>query len=96
MTTPAVALSYGLSADSTAVLLRWRDEPAIAPCDPRELIVVTAMTGDEWAITGGLVEDHILPRLADHKIRYAQVARAGSRQAYGIAVLDDSYVRRAR
>jgi hypothetical protein len=87
---PAVALSYGLGADSTAVLLRWLHEPASAPCDLDELIVVTAMTGDEWAITGRLVEAHVLPRLAARRVRYAQVARAGPRQADGIAVLDDS------
>lgn len=75
--TPTVALSYGLGADSTAILLRWLAEPGTAPCDLDELIIVTAMTGDEWTITGRLVETHILSRLAARRIRYAQVARAG-------------------
>jgi hypothetical protein len=87
---PAVALSWGLGADSTAVLLRWLAEPATAPCDLADLIVVTAMTGDEWAITGQLAEAHVLPRLTARQVRYAQVARAGPRQAGGIAVLGDS------
>lgn len=90
MSAPEAALSYGLGADSTAVLLRWLEEPATAPCDLGDLIVVTAMTGDEWAITGCLVEQHVLPRLAARRVRYAQVARAGPRQAHGITVLDDS------
>jgi hypothetical protein len=87
---PEVALSYGMGADSTAVLLRWLAEPATCPCDLDGLLVVTAMTGDEWPVTGRLVTEHILPRLREHRVRYAQVARAGPVQADGIAVLDDS------
>jgi hypothetical protein len=90
MSAPDAALSYGLGADSTAVLLRWLDEPATAPCELDDLIVVTAMTGDEWAITGRLVEQHVLPRLTARHVRYAQVARTGPVQAHGITVLDDS------
>lgn len=85
-----VALSYGMGADSTAVLLRWLTDPATRPCDLASLLVVTAMTGDEWPVTGRLVTAHILPRLREHRVRYAQVARAGPVQADGIAVLDDS------
>jgi hypothetical protein len=88
--TPEAALSYGLGADSTAILLRWLDQPVTAPCDLEDLIVVTAMTGDEWAITGRLVEEHVLPRLSASRVRYAQVARAGPRQADGVVILDDS------
>lgn len=73
----AVVLSYGMGADSTAVLLRWLADPATRPCDLADLLVVTAMTGDEWPVTGHLVTAHILPRLRAHGIRYAQVARAG-------------------
>ena len=87
---PQIALSYGLGADSTAVLLRWLSEPETRPCDLADLLVVTAMTGDEWAVTGRLVTRHILPRLRAYEIRYAQVARAGPVQADGVAVLDDS------
>lgn len=85
-----VALSYGLGADSTAVLLRWLAEPAVRPCDLADLIVVTAMTGDEWKATGQLVEAHVLPRLRASGVRYAQVARLGPHQADGVALLDDS------
>lgn len=48
------------------------------------------MTGDEWPHTGKLVEEHILPRLRAASVRYAQVARAGTRQADGIRVLSDT------
>jgi len=85
-----VVLSYGLGVDSTAILLRWIHEPASRDFDLDDLVVVTAMTGDEWRTTGDLVERHILPLLAAHRIRYVQVARHGPLQADGVTVLDDS------
>jgi len=85
-----VVLSYGLGVDSTALLLRWLTEPETRDFDLRRLLVVTAMTGDEWPRTAALVEEHILPRLRSAGIRYAQVARAGASQSDGIRVLEDS------
>ncbi len=85
-----VVLSYGLGVDSTALLLRWLEEPRSRDFDLSDLLIVTSMTGDEWPRTGVLVEQHILPRLREAGLRYAQVARAGSKQAQGIIVLDDS------
>lgn len=85
-----VVLSYGLGVDSTALLLRWLEEPYKRDFPLSELLVVTAMTGDEWPRTGELVERHILPRLRDAGIRFAQVARGGRVQSDGIVVLDDS------
>ena len=85
-----VVLSYGMGADSTALLLRWIHEPATRLCDLADLLVVTAMTGDEWPVTGHLVTRHLLPLLREHGIRWVQVARAGAAQADGITVLDDS------
>jgi hypothetical protein len=82
--------SYGMGADSTAVVLRWIDRPELAPCPLAGLTLVTAMTGDEWPVTGYLVTEHIVPRLAEHGIRYVQLARAGPRQSDGVVVLDDS------
>ena len=87
---PRVVLSYGMGADSTALLLQWIHEPRTRPCDLGELLVITAMTGDEWPATGRLVAEHILPRLREHGIRWVQVARAGATQADGITILDDS------
>lgn len=90
MSAHPVVLSYGMGADSTALLLRWIHEPDTRPCDLTELLVVTAMTGDEWPVTGRLVTEHVLPLLRRHGIRYAQIARASAHQEHGITVLDDS------
>jgi len=87
---PGVVLSYGMGADSTALLLRWMLDPASRPCDLRDLLAVTAQTGDEWPVTGELVTRHMLPLLRRHHIRWVQVARAGPRQADGITVLADT------
>jgi hypothetical protein len=84
-----VVLSYGLGVDSTALLLRWLEEPESRDFNLSDLLVVTSMTGDEWPRTAVLVQEHVLPRLREAGIRYAQVARAGSKQAAGIAVLAD-------
>jgi hypothetical protein len=86
-----VVLSYGLGVDSTSLLLRWLEDPASRNFDPAtQLLVVSSMTGDEWPRTGELVEEHILPRLRAARVRYAQVARGGPKQADGIRVLSDT------
>lgn len=58
-----------MGTDSTALLLRWIYEPATRPCALRELLVVTAETGDEWPITGDLVTRHMLPLFRQHGVR---------------------------
>lgn len=83
-------LSYGLGVDSNALLLRWLNEPDSRDFDLEDLLVVTAMTGNEWPDTVDLVERHILPRLAEAGVTFAQVARAGASQKEGIVVLDES------
>ena len=85
-----VVLSYGLGVDSTALLLRWLGEPGSRDFPLSELLVVTSMTGDEWPRTGALVERHILPRLREAGVRFAQVARAGRLQGEGIVILEDT------
>jgi hypothetical protein len=70
--------------------VRWLEEPNTCPCPLKDLIVITAQTGDEYADTRRDVEAHILPRLRHHQVRFVQVARAGRRQEDGVAVLDDS------
>jgi hypothetical protein len=85
-----VLFSYGLGADSTAILLRWLMEPETRICDLSDLVVVTAQTGDEWKLTGELVEKHIYPALTEYDIRTVQVARRSACQTDGIAVLADT------
>lgn len=92
-TTPTVVLSYGLGVDSTAILLRWLTEPESRDFDLSQLVVVTAMTGDEWKQTGVDVEAHILPRLREHGVRFVQAARERrhvTTAGDGVTILDDS------
>jgi hypothetical protein len=83
-------ISYGLGVDSTAVLLRWINEPASRDFDLQRLIVLTSMTGDEWEETKVLVERHMLPLFRQHGIRFVQVARSSRSMTSGVSVLDDS------
>jgi hypothetical protein len=87
---PTVVLSYGLGADSTAILLRWLFDPTSRDFDLSELLVVSAMTGREWKNLQPLIEQHILPLMARAGVRFAQVARRGPSETDGVAVLDDS------
>lgn len=86
-----VVLSYGLGVDSTAMFLRWLNEPDSRDFDLDDLLVVTAMTGNEWPDTVELVERHILPRFREAGVTFAQVARAGASQKDGIVY--DRYLR---
>lgn len=72
---PRHVLSFGLGLDSTAVLLRWLTDPDCRNFDLSELVVVTAMTGDEFNATAGDVERYILPELRRHRVRFVQVGR---------------------
>ncbi|MBT4504174.1 MAG: hypothetical protein HOC74_40965, partial [Gemmatimonadetes bacterium] len=85
-----VILSYGLGVDSTAILVRWLTEPSSRNFSLDKLVVITAMTGDEFADTGRLVTQHILPLLRAHKVRYIQVARGGKHRADGVVRLSDT------
>lgn len=90
---PKMCLSYGMGADSTALLLRWITEPATRDFDLDELIVLTAMTGSEWESTLRDVEEVVLPLLAAHGIRFIQVGRSRrnvTRDGDGVVILDDS------
>ncbi len=78
---------------STAILLRWIEDPTSRDFDLDDLVVITAMTGDEWDSTRAAVEEHVLPRMAAAGIRYIQVGR-GRRHVTtsgdGVTILDDS------
>lgn len=91
--TPKVVLSYGLGEDSTAILLRWLEDPTSRDFGLNELVVVSAMTGDEWDGTRTVIEERVLPRLTAAGVRFVQVARARrhvSTTGDGVVILDDS------
>lgn len=85
-----VILSYGLGVDSTAILLRWLEDPTSRDFDLEDLTVITAMVGDEFRSTADLARQHILPRLREHGVRFVQVAKAGPKESDGYEVLEDS------
>jgi hypothetical protein len=84
-------LSYGLGVESSTIILKWVDHESLRDFDLiADLIVITAQVGDEYPDQKTLVEQHVLPRMRAHRIRYVQVARAGHLEADGIVVLDDT------
>jgi hypothetical protein len=85
-----VVLSWGMGADSTAILWRWLHDPQSRWFDLADLIVLTAQVGDEFADTHHLGETVVLPALAERGIRLVQVARCGPSERDGIVVLDDT------
>lgn len=54
------------------------------------LVVMVALLGSEWPLTGELAQREIVPRLARWRIRLVQVARSGPAKADGVTTLDDS------
>ncbi|MFJ9416645.1 hypothetical protein ACIRPT_20985 [Streptomyces sp. NPDC101227] len=85
-------LSYGLGADSTAILLKFLAAPEAYGLEPdlSDLIVVHAVTGDEWAASLSYVDRLVLPLLAARRVRTVQIARGGRRDADGVLILDDT------
>jgi hypothetical protein len=85
-------LSYGLGADSTAILLKFLTDPARYGLEPdlSDLIVVHAVTGDEWPDTLDYVDRLVLPLLRAAGVRLVQIARGGAADADGVVILDDS------
>ena len=90
-----VILNAGLGVDSTAIILKVIRDPAARRAlgiaeDFSNLIVITAMTGNEWPDTGRLNEEHMLPLLRRHGIRYVQVARNPKGAGSLFTVLSDT------
>ena len=85
-----IFLSWGMGADSTALLVNWIDNPRSRNFPLSALTILTAQTGNEWQSTKHLCERYIFPLLRKHRIRLVQVARAGQFEEDGIEVLDDS------
>jgi len=87
---PKIVLSLGMGADSAALLTRWLTDPSSRDFNLADLLVITAMVGDEWDQTRQLMQDHLLPLMAAHQVRYVQVARAGRTALDGARILSDS------
>ncbi|WP_157529730.1 hypothetical protein [Nocardia sp. NRRL S-836] len=87
---PKVVAALGLGCDSSAILARWLTNPSSRDFALDDLVVITAMTGQEWPVTRLLVEEHLLPLMAAAGVRFIQVARRGPRQADGIDILSDT------
>lgn len=82
-----------MGVESTAITLRWLNEPSSRNFCLCQLIIITAQTGDEHTEdTGPLVEQYLLPLYRRHNIRFVEVARAGPREADGIVILQDTRV----
>lgn len=77
---PRVVASFGVGVDSTAMLVRWMNEPASRDFELSELAVVTAMVGDEYDSTVQAVSRLILPRFTAAGVRFIQVAGRSQRQ----------------
>ena len=85
-----IILSWGLGVDSTAILLRWLTDPNSRDFDLVDLIVVVAMTGDEFPDLAPMIEEHVLPLMRQHGVRLVQLARGGHSVHDGVDVLSDS------
>jgi hypothetical protein len=85
-------LSYGLGADSTAILLQFLADPEQygLRADLSDLVVVHAVTGDEWPDSLDYVDRLVLPLLRPARVRLVQIARGGPEDADGVVILDDS------
>lgn len=92
-TIPSRVLSWGLGADSTAILLRWLHDPASRDFDLGQLVVVVAHTGDEFPSTLRDAEEVVLPLLARHGVRLVQAGRTRlhtTTRGEGISVFSDT------
>lgn len=89
-TRPTVLLNWGLGKHSTAAAVELIENPAQRDFRLEQLILVTAMTGDEWRSSRRQAEEFLLPLLRAHHIRYVQIARNGPSEHDGITVLSDT------
>jgi hypothetical protein len=85
-----VVLSWGMGVESTAIFMRWVNEPKSRDFDLEDLIVIVSQTGDEYPDTKVLAEKHFLPMVRKHNIRFVEVARGGHLEKDGIVIMQDT------
>ncbi|MEW1700640.1 hypothetical protein [Streptomyces sp. NPDC091278] len=85
-------LTWGLGADSTAEILMFLNDPVAHGLEPdlSDLVIVHAVTGDEFSDSLSYADRLVLPLLRAWGVRLVQVCRGGPRDADGVLVLDDS------
>ncbi|MEM6839729.1 MAG: hypothetical protein AAF609_23195 [Cyanobacteria bacterium P01_C01_bin.120] len=84
-------LSYGLGADSTALLLKYLSETDEERGFPLEnLIVITSLVGREWDKTVDKAQRFILPLLRQHNILTIQCGRMSDSSPDGWIVYECS------
>ncbi len=83
-----VVFCNGMGVDSAAILTWWLDRPASRDFCLHELVVLTAMTGDEYDETRRLMETHLLPLMREHGVRYVQLARCGQSESAWMWVVE--------
>src|SRR5689334_4851207 len=70
-TSMKIVLSFGMGVESSALLMRWLEEPESRDFNlENDLIVITSQTGGEYPDTKKLCEEHLLPRMRSHRVRY--------------------------
>ncbi|MGA5819886.1 hypothetical protein ACPC54_18740 [Kitasatospora sp. NPDC094028] len=86
---PVIA-NLGMGVDSSAIAARWLTDPASRGFDLEQLTFLIAAVGEEYGATHRLMEEHLLPLIARHRVRTVTVARKGHSTADGYLVLDDT------
>lgn len=85
-----VVFCNGAGVDSAALLHLWCSQPESRDFDLDELLVITAITGDEYQSTIDAANAHLVPLLHANRVRFLQVARGGQSTHDGYDVLADS------
>ncbi|GAB4590137.1 hypothetical protein [Nocardia sp. IFM 10818] len=90
---PTVIACAGLGVDSTALLMRLILNPHLRDWGLDQLVVITAMVGDEWDQTGIDFSEVMLPLFRRYGIRYIQVGRHRrkvTKAGVGVRVFSDT------
>ena len=86
----SIVFCNGCGVDSMTLLHLWCRQPETRDFALDELLVITAITGDEYRSTIEAANAHLVPLLRAHGIRFVQVARGGQSTRDGYDVLADS------